>query len=148
MKNTKQKRQFHSKSGNDGGITKSLLSAVIGAVAGYISFLLLLVLFSAVSAASATPLSLVFPASLASIYISAFVCGFSSAKKSGDLSPWLSALFGTLCFYVLMFLFSLPFNSEGSHEYSLLLRALVIPSSTLGAFCRLKASRKRRKKRF
>ena len=148
MKTSKPKKQFHSKNNERNLIFGILLSAVAGSVAGIASFMLLLAIFSAICMASSTPLSLVMPATLSSIYLSAFICGFFCAKKSNKYSPWLCALLGTIFFYMMLFLLSLPFAAEGTLRHAFLFRLIIIPCSALGTLCGSKKPSSKHKNRY
>lgn len=152
MKSTKQNKRFHSKSTDTTQVVKILLSLGTGAVIGFACFLLLLGLFSAILLASPTPLKFVTPAALASIYLSAFVCGFFCTKKSDKCYPLVCSLLAPICFYMLLYIFSLPFGvtiaQADTSKYALLLRLLVLPCSLLGSLCGSRTAPKKRKKRF
>lgn len=148
MKTSKLKKQFSSKNSERNWIFGTLLSAGVGSVVGITSFMLLLAIFSAICMASSTPLSLVMPATLASIYLSAFICGFVCVKKSNKCSPWLCSLLGTIFFYMMLFLLSLPFAAEGTLRHALLFRLIIMPCSALGTLCGSKTSSSKRKNHF
>ncbi len=148
MKTSKPKKQFHSKNNERNLIFGILLSAVAGSVVGIASFMLLLAIFSAVCIASSTPLSLVMPATLASIYLSAFICGFVCVKKSNKCSPWLCSLLGTIFFYMMLFLLSIPFSTESTLRHAFLFRLIIMPCSALGTLCGSKKSSSKHKNRY
>ena len=125
----------------------SLKSALLALA---ISFLLAALLCGA-AALSADPMTLIFPMSMAALYISSFLSGFFCMRKMGE-GALLSGLFSGGLFMLMNMFITLFFKAEmsASHPFaiSLLLHSLIIVFSILGAFAgRHRSSKKRRIKR-
>lgn len=142
-----------SRSGDDAPLfTTALKCSLWGILATFISGLIFISALSAAALASPDPLSLITPLSLIALFPSAFIGGFVTAKKVKD-APALCGIicggFSTVC----AMLFSIVLKGLSSSNFelwqSLLLHALVIVFSVLGALAgNVKRVAKRGKRRF
>ena len=148
MSDTKRenKKSHYDKEG--GGLATLFVSALRSAVLSLIISILLAAILSAAATFSSDPMSLVFPMSLAALYISAFLAGIFCMRKVRE-GALLSGLFSGGLFMLTYMFISLFFENEASAEYSfpisLLLHSLIILFSTLGSFAARKRATKRRK---
>ena len=121
-----------------------LISSALGLCGAFIALLALLTIFSLIGLATSNPHSLISPASLATLYLSAFLGGFIAIKKNKGHDPLLCGLICgviiTACYLGVFFILGFVLRSD-SAPISWLYRALLIPSSVLGSL--LGASKKR-----
>lgn len=131
--------------------TTVLKCSLWGLLATFISGLVLISALSAAALASPDPLGLITPMSLIALFPSAFIGGFVTVKKVKD-APMLCGIvcggFATVC----AMLFSIVLRGLESSGFelwqSLLLHALVIIFSVLGALAGNVKRVKRGKRRF
>jgi putative membrane protein (TIGR04086 family) len=123
-------------------------SALFGALCGMISAILLLFAATAICYATADPCALIMPLGLAALYLSSFIAGFAALRRNGSMALACGSLSG-LCLLLVFLCLSLLLRSHItdtlSPTLSLLLRAIMIPSSVIGGYLGL--SRKSPKKR-
>lgn len=142
-----------SRSGDESPLFTAVLKASVwGIGATFMSGIVLISILSAVALTSPDPLGLITPLSLIALFPSAFIGGFVTAKKVKD-APALCGIicggFSTVC----AMLFSIVLKELSSSNFelwqSLLLHALVMVFSVLGALAgNVKRVSKRGKRRF
>ncbi len=123
-------------------------SALFGALCGLIAAAILLLAVTAICYATADPVSLTTPLSLAALYLSAFVAGFAAIRRHRAMAlacGSLSGLFLMLVFLIISLLFRGRVTQTFSVGASLLVRVLMIPVSAMGGYLGL--SRSTHKKR-
>ncbi|MBR3686428.1 MAG: TIGR04086 family membrane protein [Clostridia bacterium] len=132
--------------------TTVLKCSLWGLLATFISGLILISALSAAALASPDPSGLITPLSLIALFPSAFIGGFVTAKKVKD-APALCGIicggFATACAMLLSIVLKGLSSSSFELWQSLLLHALVIVFSVLGALAgNVKRVAKRGKRRF
>ena len=130
------------------GFAGLFLSALKSALISLAISLLLAALLSGAANLSSDPLTLVFPMSLLSLYISSFLSGFLCMRKMHE-GVLLCGIFSGGIFMLLYMFISLflPNELSSSHSLpiSLLLRLLMIVFSLFGAYAARSRGKKRRK---
>ena len=125
---------------------KLIITSLYASVCGILCFFALILLLSGICMLAGDVHSLIFPASLAAIYLSSFAAGFSAVILNRAEARALTSLLGGIGFTLLLFLVLLPF-SDGGEKVNILLKFIGIPLSLLGGYCAPKqSSRKRRRK--
>ncbi|MBQ7375620.1 MAG: hypothetical protein IJW52_01925 [Clostridia bacterium] len=125
---------------------KLIITSLYASVCGILCFFALILLLSGICMLAGDVHSLIFPASLAAIYLSSFAAGFSAVLFNRAETRALTSLLGGIGFTLLLFLVLLPF-SDGGEKVNILLKFIGIPLSLLGGYCAPKqSSRKRRRK--
>ena len=140
-------KKYHDK--ESFGLASLFVCAIKSALIALGISLVLAAALSAASTLSSDPLSLVFPMSLAALYISSFLSGFLCMRKMRE-GTLLCGLFSGGIFMLIYMFISLFFPSEMSQGYSflisLLLHSLIILFSLFGAHAgRHKKTRKRKR---
>lgn len=133
------------------GLAGLFISALKSAFVALATSLILAAILSGAATLSSDPLSLVFPMSLLSLYISSFLAGFLCMRKMHE-GTLLCGLFSGGIFMLLYMSVSLFLPSELSSGRSfwltLILRSLMVLFAFLGAHAgRHKNARKRKIKR-
>ena len=125
---------------------KLIITSLYASVCGILCFFALILLLSGICMLAGDVHSLIFPASLAAIYLSSFAAGFSAVLFNRAEMRALTSLLGGIGFTLLLFLVLLPF-SDGGEKVNILLKFIGIPLSLLGGYCAPKqSSLKRRRK--
>lgn len=125
---------------------KLTLTSLYASVCGLLCFFALILLLSGICMLVGDVHSLIFPVSLATIYLSSFTAGFSAVLMNREEARALTSLLGGIGFTLLLFIILLPFSTEGE-KMNALLKFIGIPLSLLGGYCAPKqSSRKRRHK--
>ena len=141
------KKRTHEKRKPKNGM---LSSAMFGALTSLALLIALLALFSLIGLASNNPHSLLSPFSFFSIYASAFLGGFISAKKNkGPDIIYCGALCGcmvTVLLSLVLWIFALALNVT-SEPISWLYRGLMILASTVGSLLAASKSQKMPKRK-
>ncbi len=132
--------------------TAVLKSSLWGMLATFISGLILISVLSAAALASPDPLALITPLALVALFPSAFVGGFVTAKGVKDAPALCGIICGgliTLCGVLLSIILKDLASSELELWQALLLHALVVTFSVLGAFAgNVKRAKNKFRKRF
>ena len=133
------------------GFSGIFLSAAKSALIALIISLILSVAISTALLFYTDPTSLVFPLSLAVLYLSSFFAGFLCMRRVGEGALICGIISGAILVLFYMFL-SLLFPAESSSHHtiplSFVLRALIVLFSVFGAYAaRHKTSKKRKIKR-
>ena len=118
------------------------LSCLMSQIVWFVSAVILLLLFCAISNSMSDPESVSMPLSLCALYLSAIIGGVGAVKLSGDgiLSGLVS---GVISAGIILLLSALPLPSSGlSTVNSIILLLLVIPASVIGSFIGKKRSKK------
>ncbi|MBE6616383.1 MAG: TIGR04086 family membrane protein [Ruminococcaceae bacterium] len=118
------------------------LSCLMSQIVWFVSAVILLLLFCAISNSMSDPESVSMPLSLCALYLSAIIGGVGAVKLSGDgiLSGLVS---GFISAGIILLLSALPLPSSGlSTVNSIILLLLVIPASVIGSFIGKKRSKK------
>ena len=131
-----------------GGMLGLFISALKSALIALFCSIMLSALLSAILLLSPDPLSLAFPSSLASLYLSAFISGSLCMKKQRN-STLLCGLFSGGLLMLLFAFISLFLPSDLSVSYSpmisILLHTLIIVFAFFGALTTKNCSSKRRR---
>ena len=127
-------------------VLKLMWAVGISALCALACFFALILIFCAACILAADPHSLLFPTSLAAIYLSSFAAGFSAVLLNERNDKLLASFLGGVSFTFALFLILLPFqNSEQSAHF--ILKFLGLPLAILGGYCVPKRqSRKKRRK--
>ena len=141
-----------TRSGDESPLFTTVLKCSLwGLLVTFISGIILISVLSAAALASPDPLDLITPLSLVALFPSAFVGGFVTAKKVKDAPVMCGIIcggFATVCAMLLSVVLK-DLSSSGFELWqSLLLHALVIVFSVLGALAGNVKRVKRGKRRF
>ena len=150
MKKSKAK---HFSTNNEGVKAKKLLlSSIFGSAIGTLIFIIILMIFSAISMMISSPHSLLLPLSFFSVYSSAFLAGLISLKRNDSSDALLcGCICGALFMLVLWGMLSIvgyALPSAKSASMPFMLKILIIPSSVLGAFAGMTTPAKKAKRKF
>ncbi len=140
-------KKTHKEAENDGFSLLFLNSFKCAAIALAISLGLCALLAAAMLMLS-DPLGLITPLALCALYISSFLSGFLCMKKTREGTLLCGVLSGSIfmLFYMLISLFMPPeLSSKHSFLTSLLLHALILVFSVIGAYTAKHSSGKKRK---
>ena len=150
MKN-KLSRSNHSPRGSSaGGKTHVIRAAALGGAVGLICLSLLLFVCALICIYASDPHALLTPLAFLSIYASAFASGLFAARKNNFSSLLIcGALSGLLYVLALSLILMLPFIATAATvdlRNTILMRALALPCSILGAICSPKRKSAKRRK--
>ena len=132
-----------------GGI---LISSSLGMCIASIILFALITVFSLIGLSFNNPHTYLLPFSLFSIYASAFIGGFCSAKKNKGadflLCGLICGILIALLYSIIFFVIGIIFNTE-SAPIAWLYRAMIVVASTVGSLLGMnKPQKKQRRKRF
>lgn len=139
LANSKRKRKNPrpDENGNSGSIKKIVKSSFFGIIIGLAVGFALMLLFNIIAFGRENPSAFVAPFALASLFSSAFVCGFCSAKNNGREYILCGIISGTI-YVLIIFLISLFIHRAGDTGTKLLpsiiTRLIVLASSIAGGF--------------
>lgn len=127
-------------------ILQIVTSAAFGTGIGLAVFAVVITVSCALSMLTKNPHALVFPLSLISIYISAFISGFVTLRRNGREKAMICGIASGICFTLILGILLVPFNSKDAVSVNMIYKLINIPVATVGAFCALRKKAKKRKK--
>ena len=151
MSDTRHENKKSHYDNGGGSISALFVSALKSALLALLISVVLAAALCAAATLSEDPMSLIFPMSLAALYISAFLSGLFCMRKMGEGALLLGIFSGGLFMLTYMFIsLFLPNEMSASRPFFtvLILRSLIIVFSILGAYAgRGRRSQKRKIKR-
>lgn len=108
----KSVRKSSQNSNEELSFSKMLRNCIVSVVIGIIVSIVLLIIFAIVSYSNVDPDKLIFPLSLAALYIGAVVCGIITAKKNGE-KIFFCGLVSGFIYLVMIFMVSLIPEESG-----------------------------------
>ncbi len=152
-KHLQKRKACKVRGGSEGvsGTKKILLCSIFGAVAGLVSMLALILIFSAAALSFEYPHEFLTPLSLFSLWAAAFIGGLLATRKNGGTALLCGALNAVLMLLSLkLILMILPLSNSGAAPTLTpkLLSLGAIPFSALGAFLGIPQSKKKSKHRM